>query len=234
MTSQPQPSVSLPDPAPAPQPAPRRRKSTVIVSVILSFLFASIAIYQGCRLLIRSGHSASTDQSPKRLDDHKEQAGEAVAASPPIEVIPGEPPTLAHELALPERTFEIEDIAKSAKWDERFSKWMQTNNARPIGVYAVHFTVKALKSETTIKDFRLKDRSCPNEVAVTIDNIKRNMHGTLIYPPTAGNPGAADPKREVLGFNVSQYDESTARLMAGGYPRLGNVKAGTQGFGVVA
>ncbi|MCX2926673.1 hypothetical protein [Streptomyces sp. NEAU-W12] len=113
-------------------------------------------------------------------------------------------------------------------WDEKFNSWLKDRGARPIGLYSVRFTVKALKDETTIiQDFRLRDRNCPDGVANAIDDIKRKMHGTLVHPPAVGGPGE-DVKRDVLGFQVSQYGETRARIIEPGYPKLGVVAQRTE------
>ncbi|MEU6340666.1 hypothetical protein ABZ883_06915 [Streptomyces sp. NPDC046977] len=162
-------------------------------------------------------------------DNHEDRKEEkAIEDGPAVKVTRGESPMLAYDFAFEKPTYSVSSIADESGWGDGFTSWLGRNRARPVGIYAVRITVKALRDDTTIiQDFRLSDRHCDNEVANTVEDIERNMHGTLVYPPALGGPGE-DVKRDVLGFQVSQYDETRARVMAKGFPRLGSVSKGTE------
>ncbi|MGW5442740.1 hypothetical protein [Streptomyces asiaticus] len=234
----PDPSPS-PDPAPSPTPDPpdgasppsssRRwyRNPTIIAALVPTLVFGGCSAYQGWRNNASSDRSADAGEAANRREDQKDKEKQQVADGPPVKVTPGEPPILPTAFAFANQTHDVSKIANVSDWDGTFNNWMREHGARPVGLYAVRFTVKALKDDTTIlQDFRLKDRKCDHEVAATIDDVKRNRHGTLVYPPALGGSGA-EVKRDVLGFQVSQYDETTARVMKRGYPKLGAVRAGT-------
>lgn len=222
--------VPQPDPPPQPPPPPPPpwwRSSTVIAALVPTLVFGSIAVYQGWRAVDAAEQSADADQSGKRRDDKEDKEKKEVDAGPIISVTRGESPVLPRALALKEERHYIGPIGDVVSWDDRFTAWLKAEKARPTSLYAVRFTVKALRDDTTIiQDFKLKNRQCPFEIAGVNEDLKRYYRGTLVYPPPEGGSGE-DVSRDVLGFEVGQYDETSARIMEKGYPKLGSAELKT-------
>lgn len=192
-----------------------------MAALIPTVVFGGLAGYLAWDGNRSSDTSATADKETNDREKAEKAAADRVAKGAPIKVTRGEAPSIAYQFAFRKRTYNFPEVADSTEWDQRFNDWLTTNGGRPIGLYSVRFTIKALKADTTtIQDFRLKNRHCSNEVAATVDDVKRNMHGTLVFPPAMGGPGE-DVKRDVLGFDVSQYDALRAYRMKDGYPKLG-------------
>ncbi|GAA0272853.1 hypothetical protein GCM10010302_08070 [Streptomyces polychromogenes] len=224
---QPPPFGPVPQPDPPPQPPPPPpppswRNSTVVAALVPTLVFGSIAAYTGWRALDATEQSADADQAGKRRDAKEDSEKQRADTGPLVSVTRGEAPILPSALVLKETRYAIGPAAHSVTWDDDFNAWLKAESARPTGLYAVRITVKALRDDTTIiQDFKLKNRNCPFEIAGVDEELNVNYKGTVVYPPPEGGSGE-DVARDVLGFNVGQYDDTSARIMEKGFPKLGS------------
>ncbi|MFJ5552026.1 hypothetical protein [Streptomyces sp. NPDC093225] len=194
----------------------------MLAALIPTVIFGSIAVYQGYRATVAAEQSADADQAGKKRDEEEDRKNKELDQGPPVTVTAGDSPMYPTAFALKEQRFHVGPIANVTEWDGKFNAWLKSEEARPVGLYAVRFTVKALRDDTTIiQDFKLKDRDCPFEIAGVNDEKDVNYKGTLVYPPPMGGSGA-DVTRDVLGFDVGQYDENQARIVERGYPKRGS------------
>ncbi|MFE7532514.1 hypothetical protein ACFU7Y_43505, partial [Kitasatospora sp. NPDC057542] len=197
----------------------------LIAALVPTLIFGSIQAWQTTQGNDSNKRSADAASAGEQREKQKDAEEKETAAGRPVSITMGSPDYLAVNYAIPGRTYDLGDLAKRT---DSFGDWLTKNKARPISLYAIRFTIRALRDETAIiQNFKLRDRDCPNEVATSVEEVinrPRTFAGTLVYPPPIGGSGE-DIKRTVIGFEVSQYDEA-ARSLWSGYPKPGKVSGG--------
>ncbi|MFD8781242.1 hypothetical protein [Kitasatospora sp. NPDC059599] len=194
----------------------------LISALVPTLIFGSIQAWQTTQGNDSNKRSADAASAGEERDKQKDKEEKDTAAGPPVSITMGSPDYIAVNYALPGPTHELGDLSKRTN---SFGEWLEQYKARPISLYSIRFTIRALRDETTIiQNFKLKDRDCPHEVAASVEDALNHppaYAGTLVYPPPAGGSGE-DIKRTVIGFEVSQYDTRAASVW-NGYPKPGNV-----------